>query len=428
MTITSPDSGSTVAGTIPVRTSNAHFKKFAVVGVQIKLDGVNLGAEVTASPWTVSWDTTLVANGNHTLIAVARDEAGNTTTSAPVTVTVSNAPKVTIASPPSLSPPVAVLGTITVSATVSDTAHVSNVQFQLDGVPLGQPVTTAPYSISWDTTTASNSPPPHTLTAIVRGDGSPTTSTSAPVMVTVFNAAPSPTIASFNPTNGPVGSSVTITGTAFTGATAVTFNGTSAVSFTVTSATSISATVPSGATTGPLSVTTPGGTASSAPGAFTVTSALSPPTLTSFTPTNGPVGTIVTITGTNFTGATAVTFTMPIGVIFSNFTVTSATAIQATVPSGATTGPLSVTTPGGTATSFNAFTVTSGLSPPTVTINQAAGQGDPTSAAPITFTAVFSEPVSGFTGSGVTISGTAGGTKTVTVSGGPSTYTVAVSG
>src|SRR5437867_3636880 len=66
--------------------------------------------------------------------------------------------------------------------------------------------------------------------------------------------------------------------------------------------------------------------------------------------------------------------------------------------------------------------------PPTVTINQAAGQADPTSASPINFTAVFSEPVSGFTGADVTIGGTAGGTKTVTVSGGPSTYTVAVSG
>src|SRR5437016_3422023 len=66
--------------------------------------------------------------------------------------------------------------------------------------------------------------------------------------------------------------------------------------------------------------------------------------------------------------------------------------------------------------------------PPTVTINQAAGQADPTSASPINFTAVFSEPVSGFSGAGVTISGTAGGIKTVTVSGGPSTYNVAVSG
>src|SRR5207249_9840831 len=65
---------------------------------------------------------------------------------------------------------------------------------------------------------------------------------------------------------------------------------------------------------------------------------------------------------------------------------------------------------------------------PTVTINQAAGQADPTSSAPINFTVVFSEPVSGFTGTDVTLSGTAGGTKTVTVSGGPSTYNVAVSG
>ena len=71
---------------------------------------------------------------------------------------------------------------------------------------------------------------------------------------------------------------------------------------------------------------------------------------------------------------------------------------------------------------FNDATQTS------VTINQAAGQADPTSSSPINFTAVFSKPVSGFTGAGVTLSGTAGGTKTATVSGGPSTYNVAVSG
>src|SRR5438094_10308788 len=71
---------------------------------------------------------------------------------------------------------------------------------------------------------------------------------------------------------------------------------------------------------------------------------------------------------------------------------------------------------------FNDATQTS------VTINQAAGQADPTSSSPIHFTAVFSKPVSGFTGAGVTLSGTAGGTKTATVSGGPSTYNVAVSG
>src|SRR5437667_9218375 len=53
-------------------------------------------------------------------------------------------------------------------------------------------------------------------------------------------------------------------------------------------------------------------------------------------------------------------------------------------------------------------TVSNDITRPTVTINQAAGQADPTSASPINFTAVFSEPVSGFTGAGVTIGGTAG--------------------
>jgi hypothetical protein len=65
---------------------------------------------------------------------------------------------------------------------------------------------------------------------------------------------------------------------------------------------------------------------------------------------------------------------------------------------------------------------------PTVTINQAVGQADPTNVSPINFTVVFSETVTGFSSSGVAISGTAGGTKTVTVTGGPITYNVAVSG
>src|SRR5439155_15778841 len=93
ISISSPKPGDTVSGTIIVRTSNAHFKKFGVVGLQFTVDGVNLGAEVTASPWAVSWDTTLVANGNHTLTAVARDGAGNTATSAAVIVAVNNPPR-----------------------------------------------------------------------------------------------------------------------------------------------------------------------------------------------------------------------------------------------------------------------------------------------------------------------------------------------
>src|SRR5436309_8704623 len=157
-----------------------------------------------------------------------------------------------------------------------------------------------------------------------------------------------PLITNFTPTSGPVGASVNIGGTNFTGATAVTFNGASA-SFTVTSDTAIQVVVPTAATTGPLSVSTPAGTATSVREFIFVR----PPTITSFTPTSAQAGAVVTINGVGFTGATAVAFNGTA----APFTVISDSAIQAGVPAGATTGPLSVTTPQGTATSPSAFTV-----------------------------------------------------------------------
>jgi hypothetical protein len=78
-----------------------------------------------------------------------------------------------------------------------------------------------------------------------------------------YDTVPFVNVASFTPSSGSVGSSVTITGSGFTGATAVTFNGTSAV-FSVVSFIEITATVPVGATTGPIAVTTPAGSDTSA--------------------------------------------------------------------------------------------------------------------------------------------------------------------
>ena len=63
-----------------------------VAGVQFKLDGSNLGAEDTTSPYSAPFNSTLSSNGSHTMTAVARDAAGNQTTSAGVTMIVSNAP------------------------------------------------------------------------------------------------------------------------------------------------------------------------------------------------------------------------------------------------------------------------------------------------------------------------------------------------
>jgi hypothetical protein len=75
-----------------------------------------------------------------------------------------------------------------------------------------------------------------------------------------------------------------------------------------------------------------------------------------------------------------------------------------------------------------AVTVTVDNIPPSVTVNQSTGQADPTNVSPINFTVAFSEPVTGFTADDVTIAGSAGGTRTVTVTGGPSAYAVAVRG
>ena len=98
-----------------------------------------------------------------------------------------------------------------------------------------------------------------------------------------------------------------------------------------------------------------------------------PPTIASFSPTSGGTDTSVIITGTNFTGATAVTFG---GTAASSFTVDSSTQITATVGTG-TTGKVAVTTPGGTATSSADFTFIAPLPQPRP---QAEGMSPPTEA------------------------------------------------
>ncbi len=166
--------------------------------------------------------------------------------------------------------------------------------------------------------------------------------------------AQAPTIASFSPASGQAGTAVTIAGTAFTGANSVTFNG-AAASFTVNSDAQITTAVPSGATSGAIAVTTAGGTATSST-SFTVTTAppAPAPTIGGFTPTSGPIGKAVAITGTNLTGTTSVTFNGKI----ASFSLVDGQHVTATVPPGAKSGPIRVTTPGGTATSAQSFFVT----------------------------------------------------------------------
>lgn len=174
--------------------------------------------------------------------------------------------------------------------------------------------------------------------------------TYVPGVLTIVPAPP--TVTKLSPTTGGVGTSITITGTKLTGATSVTVNGIAA-RFTVLSDTSLVTSVPVGATTGKITVTTAGGTASSA--SFTVGTTKKAPTVTSFTPTSGAVGTTVTLTGTNLAGATSVK--LGTVTVASGWTVLSATQLRLAVPAGAATGTVAVTTDGGTGTSTASYTV-----------------------------------------------------------------------
>ena len=212
VSVTAPAAGSTVSGTVTVSATASD--NVGVAGVQFLLDGVALGAEDTTAPYSVSWNTTATANGSHTLTARARDAAGNQTTSPAVAVTVQNAdttaPTVSVTAPAAGS---TVSGTVTVSATASDNVGVAGVQFLLDGVALGAEDTTAPYSVSWNTTTTANGS--HTLTARAR-DAAGNQTTSPAVAVTVQNAdTTAPTVSVTAPAAGStVSGTVTVSATA----------------------------------------------------------------------------------------------------------------------------------------------------------------------------------------------------------------------
>ncbi|WP_229866621.1 IPT/TIG domain-containing protein [Streptomyces gelaticus] len=156
-------------------------------------------------------------------------------------------------------------------------------------------------------------------------------------------AAAAPVITTRSPSSGAAGTVVTLTGTGFTGATAVAFGGTPSASFTVVSATKITADAPAGTGTVQITVTTPDGTSNGVSFTYTIAT----PAISSIAPNQGSVdgGTMVTLTGTGFTGATSVRF----GAVAAAFTAVSATQITAFAPAApAGTVNVTITTPGGT--------------------------------------------------------------------------------
>jgi hypothetical protein len=166
-----------------------------------------------------------------------------------------------------------------------------------------------------------------------------------------FYVGAPPTVRAFTPSNGPAGTAVTLKGTGFLNATRVRFGGVDATSFSSSVDSVLVATVPAAAVTGPINVTNPAGSGASA------TSFGVGPRLTSLTPPSVPAsaatGSIITLTGDHLTGAYDVRFNGTL----ASFVVDLDTQITAFIPPGATTGPVTVTTPQGTATSPFAFEI-----------------------------------------------------------------------
>lgn len=184
VSITSPAPGSSIAATVTLAATASDDA--GVTSVQFLLDGNNLGSPDGTPPYSLAWDTTGVANGGHVLAALARDAAGNTTTSTSVNVTVNNPAPDTTAPVVSLTEPAngIISGNVNVSANATDNIGVVSVQFLLDGNPLGVMDAAAPFAMVLDTTGVVNGA--HVLTATAR-DAAGNTTTSAPVNVTVNN-------------------------------------------------------------------------------------------------------------------------------------------------------------------------------------------------------------------------------------------------
>jgi subtilisin family serine protease len=222
---------------------------------------------------TVSMDAALTTNAQPYALVITGAAASTTPTPtpspSPTPTPVNPAPTVSLTSPTS-GTNINLGSQITLTANASDRTStgaagvVSRVEFFNGSTSLGVD-TIAPYSIIWKPAASGN----YILTARAT-DSQAAVGTSTSATVTVVAPLPAPTISSFSPASGPVGTSVLINGTNLSAVTSVQFNSVAASVWKSVSATQISATVPLGATTGPVRVSTATANATSA-AAFTVT-------------------------------------------------------------------------------------------------------------------------------------------------------------
>jgi YD repeat-containing protein len=170
-------------------------------------------------------------------------------------------------------------------------------------------------------------------------------------------AATAVLIVDFSPGQGPVGTTVTISGVGFSATASqntVRFNGTQATVSAAT-ATQLTVSVPAGATTGPINVTTAGGSSTSS-SPFTVTGTSGTPTISDFSPAIGTAGTAVTVNGTNFE-VRPTDNRLRFNLMQAPIANVTPSVLSATVPGGGTSGRLTVSTLNGQAQSSGDFFV-----------------------------------------------------------------------
>ncbi len=172
---------------------------------------------------------------------------------------------------------------------------------------------------------------------------------------TILEAPKIPTITSVKPETAFPGDNITITGINFKSVSSVTFGTVSAI-YSITDSTKLNITVPPDIT-GVNQIITVSAPTGSDTISFVVNYA---PIITSFSPSQAHEGDLITVSGKRFTGATSVT----LGSLSTTFNVANDSTLTFTVPSGAISGNITVTTPNGSATSASLSILAAGLAFP----------------------------------------------------------------
>lgn len=316
VSVTGPPDGSIVGGSAVTISADASDDG-TVTQVEFLIGSTVVGSATTV-PYSVTWDATLVADGQYDVTARATDDAGNQATSAPVTVAVRNdvtPPSVTITGPAAGS---TVSGTqVAVTADASDAAGVAIVDFYSGTTLIGSAMT-APYTVTWDSTSVPDGPYEFTARAT---NANGLVGTSAPISVTVRNDAAPPSVEVTAPAAGSTvsGTQVAVAADAVDDSTVSTVEflvGSTVVGTDTTAPYSVawdSTSVPDG----PVSMTAratdaAGNTGTSSPILVTVRNDQTPPTVTVTAPAAGSVvsGTQVTVAAnaSDPSGVTSVEF------------------------------------------------------------------------------------------------------------------------